>query len=67
MKGNNKIIKWMITSFMLLTAVVILAGGLLPYLQMNISSLVKLLPDVISDIFDDITVLLGSERFLFLR
>ena len=62
MKGNNKIIKWMITSFMLLTAVVILAGGLLPYLQMNISSLVKLLPDVISDIFDDITVLLGSEK-----
>lgn len=60
MKKENGCGRWIISGFMLLAAAVVLGGSLLPYFQVDISGAVALLPEDAADIFNEITLLLGS-------
>lgn len=60
MKRESKCGKWIVSVLMLLAAAVVLGGSLLPYFQVDISGVVALLPQDVGNIFNEITVLLGS-------
>lgn len=60
MKRENKSGKWIVSVLMLLVAAAVLGGSLLPYFQVDISGVVALLPQDVGNIFNEITVLLGS-------
>lgn len=62
MEEKNKMTRWMITALMLLILAVILAGSLLPYLQIDLSGVIAMLPEQVAGIFNEMTELLGSAQ-----
>lgn len=62
MEEKNRMSRWIITILMLLITFVIFAGSLLPYLRIDLSGVIELLPEQIAGIFNEVTELLGSEQ-----
>lgn len=62
MKQKSKSRSWTVAVSMLLVTIVVLAGSLMPYLEIDISTVMKFLPNGAADVFNEIIEILGGRK-----